>query len=123
MLRRNCLQDKKKKKKTDIDKKKSTMSNLIEREIKEQNSKKAMNDRVKNCTNALEPGHQEYITLSLDQMDPNHFVFMPSSDLTGLYDDLKVHLEDFKNLNNEYIQIKLQEEKMKVSYDKLIFYL
>lgn len=39
MLKRNCVQDKKKKKKTDIDRKRQTISQLIERELKENNSR------------------------------------------------------------------------------------
>lgn len=37
MLRRNCLQDKKKRKKIEIDKQRSVISNLIERDLKDQN--------------------------------------------------------------------------------------
>lgn len=37
MLKRNCLQDKKKKKKSEIDRKKTTIGSLIEKELKEQN--------------------------------------------------------------------------------------
>lgn len=40
MLKRNCLQDKKKKKKSDIDRKKQTITALIERELKENNARK-----------------------------------------------------------------------------------
>jgi len=39
MLKRNCLQDKKKKKKSDIDRKRQTVAQLIERELKENNSR------------------------------------------------------------------------------------
>ena len=37
MLKRNCLTDKKKKKKSDIDKKKQTIASLIEKELKDNN--------------------------------------------------------------------------------------
>ena len=39
MLKRNCLQDKKKKKKSDIDRKRQMVAQLIERELKENNSR------------------------------------------------------------------------------------
>lgn len=48
MLKRNCLQDKKKKKKADIDRKRQTISALIEREIKDGNQKQ-MNSSVPNA--------------------------------------------------------------------------
>jgi hypothetical protein len=38
MLKRNCLQDKKKKKKQDIDRKRQTITQLIEKELKEDNA-------------------------------------------------------------------------------------
>lgn len=43
MLKRNCLQDKKKKKKAEIDKKKQIITQLIERDIKEQNTENLRN--------------------------------------------------------------------------------
>tara|TARA_B110000285_G_C15092288_1_gene599793 strand:+ start:1131 stop:1262 length:132 start_codon:yes stop_codon:yes gene_type:complete len=43
MLKRNCLQDKKKKKKADIDRKRQTISSLIEKELKEANTPKISN--------------------------------------------------------------------------------
>jgi len=47
MLKRNCLQDKKKKKKNEIDRKRTTIGQLIEKELKEQNHKtKATNQPV-----------------------------------------------------------------------------
>lgn len=39
MLKRNCLQDKKKKKKNEIDRRKTTIGSLIEKELKEHNQK------------------------------------------------------------------------------------
>jgi hypothetical protein len=44
-------------------------------------------------------------------LDPNNFVFHPSDKIIEFFEDLKGHLEEFKNINNEYIQIKLQEGK------------
>lgn len=44
VLRRNCLQEKKKRKKADIDKKRQLITSLIERDIKEANSKKVQKD-------------------------------------------------------------------------------
>lgn len=38
MLKRNCYQDKKKKKKLDIDRKRQTIAQLIEKELKENNT-------------------------------------------------------------------------------------
>ena len=37
ILQRNCLQDKKKKKKGELDRRKTTIGQLIEKELKEQN--------------------------------------------------------------------------------------
>lgn len=45
MLKRNCLQDKKKKRKAEIDKKRHTITQLIERDIKDQNSKRPTCDQ------------------------------------------------------------------------------
>lgn len=109
MLKRNCLQEKKKKKKNDIDKKRLTIASLIERDLKDANSKKVQAEAA-----LLEPGAlPQYIMLSLDQLDPNNLVFIPSKEMVPMFNELKVHLEEFKNINNEYIQIKLQEEKIK----------
>ena len=94
MLKRNSLQDKKKKKKNDIDKKRQTISQLIERELKESNTQVGQ-------------------IISLEQLEPGKFHLNPSQDLINLYQDLKKNIEEFVLINNEYIQIKLQEEKAK----------
>ena len=44
MLKRNCIQDKRKKKKTDIDKKRIFLTGLIEKELKSQNILKMTED-------------------------------------------------------------------------------
>lgn len=110
MLKRNCLQDKKKKKKSDIDRKRQTVSQLIERELKENNSRllqqQECQDRGAQVPNAL-------VMVTLQQLEPGQFVFMPSDDLVNMFNDLKKQLDEFKTINNEYIQIKLQEEKVK----------
>lgn len=40
-------------------------------------------------------------------------MFYPSSNLINLYAELEKQLDEYKDINNEYVQIKLQEEKMK----------
>jgi len=44
MLKRNCIQDKRKKKKTDIDKKRTFITGLVEKELKSQNIIKMTED-------------------------------------------------------------------------------
>lgn len=113
MLKRNCLQDKKKKKKSDIDRKRQTVAQLIERELKEHNSRllqEGIQDKSQ-APNAL-------VMVTLQQLEPGQFVFAPSEDLVNMFNDLKKQLDEFKTINNEYIQIKLQEEKVKLQNKK-----
>lgn len=63
MLKRNCLQDKKKKKKSDIDRKRQTISALIERELKENNSRKIASELQNNENGGL-------VTVTLQQLEP-----------------------------------------------------
>ena len=98
MLKRNSLQDKKKKKKNDIDRKRQTICQLIERELKESNGQTQGN---------------QIINVSLDQLEPGKFMLNPSQNLIHMYKDLKNHIEEFVQINNEYIGIKVQEEKAK----------
>ena len=58
---------------------------------------------------------------NLEQLQPGNFVFMPSQDLVNMYKDLSKLVEDFVSLNNEYIQIKIQEEKAKVRTHSKIY--
>jgi hypothetical protein len=44
MLKRNCIQDKRKKKKADIDKRRTYLTGCIERELKSQNALKMTED-------------------------------------------------------------------------------
>lgn len=84
------------------------MTQLIERELKEHNSRllqEGIRDRAQ-VPNAL-------VMVTLQQLEPGQFVFAPSEDLVNMFMDLKKQLEEFKTINNEYIQIKLQEEKVK----------
>lgn len=107
MLKRNCLQDKKKKRKAEIDKKRHTISQLIERDIKDQNTRKAAGESEQAIPSA------NFQVIALDQLDPNTFVFYATKELTSLFKDLTNSIQEFTKINNEYIQIKLQEEKMK----------
>jgi len=100
MLKRNCLQDKKKKKKTDIDRKRQTVAQLIERELKENNSRQ-MQQEENQDRGGEGPG--ALVTVTLQQLEPGQFVFMPSDDLVTMFEDLKEQLDEFKTINNEYI--------------------
>lgn len=106
MIKRHSLQEQKKKKKTDIDRRKQTLSTFVERDLKEMNCKR--------ITQELD-GESKEVIISLDQIDPANLLFVPSRDLMGMFVELKNVIEEFVNANNEYIQIKIQEEKVKVS--------
>lgn len=110
MLKRNCLQDKKKKKKSDIDRKRQTVAQLIERELKENNSRQMQQEE--NQDRGTE-GPGALVTVTLQQLEPEIFEFMPRLTWTVMFKDLRKQLNDFKIINNEYIYIKLLEEKVK----------
>lgn len=58
------------------------------------------------------------MALTLEQIDPQNFIFIPSKNLIEMFEDLKAQIEDYKNVNNEYVQIKMQEEKIKTKKAK-----
>jgi hypothetical protein len=63
MLKRNCLQEKKKKKKSEIDRKRELISKVLERDLKDANSKKVASE-LREDQQALNAN--QYIMLSLD---------------------------------------------------------
>jgi hypothetical protein len=52
---------------------------------------------------------------NLEQLEPLGFIFNPSSNFRNMFKDLTKHIEEFVTINNEYVNIKIQEEKAKVS--------
>jgi hypothetical protein len=63
MLKRNCIQDKRKKKKTDIDKKRTFITGLVEKELKSQNILKMSEDDQ---------------VFDLSKINPKHLKFCPT---------------------------------------------
>jgi len=47
MLKRNCLQEKKKKKKQEIDRKRELVSKVLERDLKDANSRKVQSEMTR----------------------------------------------------------------------------
>ena len=74
MLKRNCLQDKKKKKKADVDRKRQTITSLIEKELKEANTPKMSNQKgtVQSGADpmAFIDNTDAIVAISLDQLEP-----------------------------------------------------
>ena len=56
---------------------------------------------------------RSFSIVTLDQLDPSNFVFIPSDKMIEFFEDLKRNLQKYVTINNEYIQIKLQEENLK----------
>ena len=61
MLKRHSLQDKKKKKKGDLDRKKATVSQLLEKDLREVNTPKAVGERM--------------LMVSVSDLQPGKFTF------------------------------------------------
>ena len=76
------------------------MAQLIERELKENNSR--LQQQQENQDRGSQ-GPGALVTVTLQQLEPGQFVFMPSDDLVNMFKDLKKQLEEFKTINNEYI--------------------
>lgn len=49
----------------------------------------------------------------LEQLIPGQLIFLPSANLVNMFSDMSNHIQEYVKLNNEYIQIKIQEEKVK----------
>jgi hypothetical protein len=98
MLQRTSLLEKRKKKRAELDKLLLTAKNLVERDIKQSNKK----------------GEDDYI--DLEKLDPLRTKFIVSEELkTIMNQQIMRFIQDYVQINNEYIQVKLQEEKVKVS--------
>ena len=105
MLKRNCLQDKKKKEKKSIDNKRQTISQILERDLRDANTKAYNENKPKQ--GSMVDLERSYSIVTLDQLDPNNFVFCPSEKMIEFFEDLKINMQKFVTINNEYIQIKL----------------
>lgn len=58
-------------------------------------------------------GEAPILPCNLDQLEPLGFIFNPSSNFRNMFKDLTKHIEEFVQINNEYVNIKVQEEKAK----------
>ena len=76
----------------------------IVREIKDGNQKQ-MNSSVPNAGLIYH--------CDLEQLIPGQLIFLPSANLVNMFSDMSNHIQEYVKLNNEYIQIKIQEEKVK----------
>lgn len=94
MLKRYCIQEKKKKKKNEIDKRKQTISGLIEKELRDSNQVKT---NINTGPNHITP------PLNLESLLPQKFKFWPSRALINFFKDLSKLVEEFVLLNNEYM--------------------
>ena len=50
---------------------------------------------------------------NLTTLIPGNFVFMASNDIKDLFKDISKIVEEYVQYNNEYIQIKIKEERHK----------
>lgn len=95
MLQRTSLLEKRKKKKNEFDKMLQTTRTKIELDMKQQN-KKADDDFV-----------------DLNQLDARVVKFEVTDDLKNIIPTLLKYLQEYVSVNNEYINIKGLEEKLK----------
>lgn len=102
MLERHLLQDKKKKRKTELEKKRQTVQMLLEKELRTANS----------------APKQPQVTLA--ELKPGKFTFTVSKNLQNMFTDLQRFLVEFVDTNNSYVKVKIQEDMIKVSTSKLI---
>ena len=77
MLQRHSLQEQKKKKKNDIDRRKQTLSSFVERDLKDGN-----------CKRSVEQLGEQNAIIGLDQIDADKLVFVPTRDLRGMFYEL-----------------------------------
>ena len=106
MLKRHCLQDRKKKKKGDLDRKRTTVAQLLEKELREINT-------------PVGPDGKKVFT-SLGELQAGKFTFQISPNVRKLFDDLRHFGGEYVETFNDYVKVKFQEEKTKVSGGGLI---
>ena len=97
MLQRTSLLEKRKRKRVELDKLLAIAKSLVERDIKQSN-KKVEGDYI-----------------DIEKLDPSRTRFIVSDELMKIFNHQAMrNLNEFVQINNEYIQVKTQEEKVKV---------
>jgi len=95
MLKRIHLLEKKNKKKTEYERGITLLKQVIERELKVQNSK----------------SNKDFVNLS--DLLPETMVFVPSEKFKETISTIQKYLEEYVNINNEYVKVKQLEDKAK----------
>jgi hypothetical protein len=88
ILKRNCAQDKKKKKKQDIDRKKQTVISLIERELKDQNTviqQRPELQMLATPTPQTLADQRILVPCNFETLEPEKLKFVPSRQLVNLF--------------------------------------
>lgn len=92
--------EKRKKKKTEVDKNAQTTKGVIERDLKSQNKK----------------ADDDFIELAV--IDPRKVKFVVSVELNAIINTLYKQLSEYVAINNEYVNVKSLEEKTKAKRQK-----